>query len=687
MAKQKNYHVGGQQMPMFVPESDWKRPTALPDLRRMDLLAVDTEEKDDGLAQGRGPGWAYGAGHIAGLSAAWRENGEIKKFYAPIRHPDSDNFDPDQVKRWYLDHVKAGVRMVFQHAPYDVGWTNREWGAPCPEKVDDTTCMAYMIDENRLSYDLDALCAWRGVPGKDETLLREAAAAYGLDPKKDLWRMPARFVGPYAEQDPVATLLLRESLLPDITAQRVEDAYQLEMDLLPMVHAMRKRGIRVDLDRAEEAKERLIKISADTFKDITDRLADAGFANGSTVSIDEARSNSWLESAFTHCREAFPRSPDGRGSFEAKWMKNREHWLPQLLVKAKAAHEAAHKFLQGYVIDFAHLGRLHASINQFRSEDGGTRTYRFSYSDPPLQQMPNRDELISALVRGAFLPEDGELWLAADYSQQEYRLIVHYADMFGLDKAASAAERYRNDPRTDFHSLVAELTGLERKPAKDSNFAKSYGAGIDKFAAMINKTKAEAAAIMEQYDREMPFNAQLFEKCKSKAERSGFMKLFDGARIHYDQWEPAYLSKEERARGYRPGSPFKMNPCSAQEARLRCSDKEHPWYGKRLRRANCRKAMNGLIQGGAARQTKKAMRACWREGFLPLLQMHDELDFSVSREQDGRRITELMREVVKLRVPMQVDAEYGVTWGRAKADKKTGYDASWKAARAELKAA
>jgi DNA polymerase I-like protein with 3'-5' exonuclease and polymerase domains len=678
--KRRNYHIGGTQAPLFVPESKWVRPAQLPDLRRFKEIALDRETRDDGLNYGLGPGWAFGAGFVTGVSAAWKEGEEYKSFYAPLAHPDTECFDKDQVKRWELDHQKAGVRFVMQNAPYDVGWGDQDLGVPCPELIDDTTCMAYLVDETMREFNLDALCAWRGLPGKDERLLREAAAVYGFDPKREMWKLPARYVAEYAAIDSVRTLQLKHSLEPEIEKQDLRAAYQLEMDLLPMVHAMRKRGIRVNLDAAERAKNYCIKTSEDAFKHLSEKM-------GTKVTIDEARSNSWLTRAFDEFRVRYPKDEYGKGSFEAKWMKNDPHWLPQLLVRGKSYHEAAHKFIQTYIIDFAHNGRLHASINQFKSETGGTKTYRFSYADPPLQQMPNRDEELAALIRAIFLPEIGELWLAADYSQQEYRLIVHFAERFALPKATDAADRYRNDPTTDFHDLVASLTGLERKPAKDSNFAKSYGAGIPKFAAMINKTVEEAEAIMKQYDTEMPFVSKLNGLCQKKAEKTGFIRLMDGARIHFDTWEPSWISKEEKSRGYASGRQYMMNDCSREEAEKRCAEPDHPWYGKRLKRAHCRKAMNGLIQGNAARQTKMAMRACWREKYVPLLQMHDELDFSLNSEKDGERIREIMRDVVKLRVPMQVDIEYGPTWGNAakvkdKKSKTVTYDASWKAARA-----
>jgi DNA polymerase-1 len=371
----------------------------------------------------------------------------------------------------------------------------------------------------------------------------------------------------------------------------------------------------------------------------------------------------------------FPKDFKGRGSFDKRWMQLDEHWLPRLCVRAKAYYEAAEKFIGNYIFGYAHNDRIHASVNQFKSEDGyGTKTYRFSYSDPPLQQAPSRDDLASTEIRGCFEAEPGEKWGKKDYSQQEYRLIVSYAVLNGLDRAEEAAQQYRDDPKTDFHSMVAEMTGLERKPAKDTNFAKSYGAGIKKFAAMINKPEAEAEAIMRQYDEKLPFNAQLYQKCQKLAESRGYMVLLDGARIHYDTWEPTWLSRDERSVGYALGSPYKMNPCGLEEARARLQEQGHPWFHKRLRRADCRKAMNALIQGGAARQTKMAMRECWREGLVPLLQMHDELNFSLTSEKDGKKIDAIMRDVVKLKVPMLVDAGYGPSWGTAKS--------SWKDAKA-----
>ena len=262
----------------------------------------------------------------------------------------------------------------------------------------------------------------------------------------------------------------------------------------------------------------------------------------------------------------------------------------------------------------------------FRSEDGGTRSFRFSYSNPPLQQMPSRDEELAPLIRGVFLPEEGEVWAKPDVSQQEFRFIVHYAVTHGLRKAKEAAERYRTDPDADFHQLVADLTGLDRRSAKGRQLRQDCSArACASSRQMIGKPEDEARAIYDRYDRELPFVRQLAVRCQSAAAKQGYLELYDGARRHWDAWEAPEIA-------WTKGT----GPCSREEAERRVRDPDHPWYRRWIRRAETHKAMNALIQGSAARHTKLWMRACWREGIVPLLQMHDALDCSVASPKQAR---------------------------------------------------
>ena len=275
--------------------------------------------------------------------------------------------------------------------------------------------------------------------------------------------------------------------------------------------------------------------------------------------------------------------------------------------------------------------------------------------------MPKRDDE-TVEIRRAFLPEEGEQWCSADYSQQEYRLFVHYAAKANLHKANAAVQRYADDPRTDFHQWVADITGLPRQPAKDANFAKIYGAREKKFAAMIGKSVAEATAIMMQYDREMPFANLLFAMVNDLAKERGYIKLLDGARCRFDF-----------VHVYRPTGGDHNNvsfdawqaDCRKEEGERRIADSNHPWFGKKLFPSRTHKALNSLIQGSAARQTKIAMRACAQAGINPILQVHDELCFSVANRDAIAQISKLMCDAVPLVVPMQVDTKIGASWGKS----------------------
>jgi DNA polymerase I-like protein with 3'-5' exonuclease and polymerase domains len=641
--------------------TEWKVASELPDLRRVRLLALDSETKDDSLAADHGSGWATRQGYLCGLSIAYRIESDIRALYIPLRHPDTNNFDPAQIYAWLKDHVASDLRFVTQNGLYDWGWLRTEADIRMPpgERLEEIGALATMVDENRFRYSLDALCDWRGLAGKDETLLREGCAALELitnkrkkfRPQSYLWQLPARFVGPYAEADAASTLRLFEDLNPILDRENTRAAYRLECDLLPMVLEMRRRGVRIDVSAAEQAREVLLAKRDAVLTEISDKL-------GTPVSMSELARNKWKAETFDREGISYPRTEKGNPSFtggQKGWMDRHAHWLPQLICTANKYHLAGDHFVGKYILDYVIDGRIHAEIHPHRSEANGTKSFRFSYSDPPLQLMSARDEELTPLIRGLFLPEEGEVWAKPDASQQEFRLAVHYAAMHSVPKTGIALERYRSDPNTDFHAFAAQLTGLDRKDAKNVNFAKIYGAGVRKFALMIGKPESEAKAIYEQYHRELPFLRALSQIYKSIAAQKGYVTLYDGARRHFDKWAPG--GTWEKGAG----------PCDRAEAERRLTDPNHAWYGKGpLYRADVRNALNALIQGSAARHTKLWMHAVWREGIVPLLQMHDCLDCSVASREQAELVARLCGEVIRLKVPMRVDLKFGRNWGDAK---------------------
>jgi DNA polymerase I-like protein with 3'-5' exonuclease and polymerase domains len=360
--------------------SEWTPLSVLPDLRRVGLIALDTETRDGGLLAGRGSGWAFNDGHICGISVAYRAEGESRAHYFPLQHPNTQNFDREQLFRWLKDLVASGVHIVTQNGLYDWGWLRADAGIVMPpsERLEEIGALATMVDENRYRYSLDALCTWRGLPGKDETLLKEGAAALGFPKKAKLatliWQLPARFVGPYAEADAVNTLALFESLDPVLDQEGTRNAYRLEVDLLPMVHEMRRRGIRIDTAAAEHARDLLLCKRDATFAELSEKL-------GANIGMAEIGRTAWLAETFDQQGIKYPRTEKGNPSFTAGttgWMHKHKHWLPRLIATADKYNNAAVNFLETYILGHVVNGRVHAEIHPHRSDEGGTRSLRFS---------------------------------------------------------------------------------------------------------------------------------------------------------------------------------------------------------------------------------------------------------------------------------------------------------------------
>lgn len=660
------------QSDLFPSISDWVPPTELPHIPSGTQVAIDTETCDRGLQAGTGPGWVHGEGWLCGVSWAY----EGGSGYAPVRHPDTECMDEALVLRWLSD-LSRRCSLVFQNASYDMGWTG-----VVPERPDDVHTMAVLMNENEHSYSLDSISLRLGIPGKDETLLREAVLTHGGNPKRikeHIWRLPARYVSPYAEQDAVSTLGCAQILLPQIDANGLREAYDLETELSPHILRMRERGIRINVDRLEKNQSYFRELARQELQQVT-----AILTQRREVTIQDIRSPRWLEATFTDLGIGYPRTAKtGQGQFDKEFLEACPHPIAMHISQARSLHDASEKFLGNYILSNIHMGRIHAEIHQLRDAEAGvssgTKTYRFSYSNPPLQQM-NRAEPdkanpehkdyregfidIGTKVRECFEPESDCVWSAPDYSQQEYRLIVDYSSRLGLPKAEEAVEYYRSDPKADYHNFVVSMTGLVRKKAKDANFAKAFGAGIPKFALMTGMAIDEAEEVMRVYDDRLPFVSKFAKRSSDVAAERGYVRLMDGRRCRFDLWEASWVPKEEWSAGRAAG--HNMTECSLEEARRRQSVVGHPWRGKRLKRSGTHKAGNRVIQGGAAVQTKKALLACAREGYLPMIQMHDELGFSHGDERSADRTAEIMRDAVQLRVPTVVDNEHGPDWGRAK---------------------
>ena len=617
-----------KQAPLFSPETSWSPPDTLPNLSEAKRIAVDLETKDPNLRE-RGPGWATGDGHITGIAVAT----DTCSGYLPIGHQGGGNLDKGFILNWLRPLMSSSADKVFHNALYDVGWLKRE-GIDVKGKIHDTMIAAPLIDEHRRNYSLNQLGLDYCKEQKDETLLKEAAEAWQIDAKAEMYLLPASYVGEYAEQDAVLTLKLWDKLSAELDNQNLQPIYELESSLLPLLIEMRWKGVRVDILKAEESAKEL-KIKEKECIDEIKRKWGIGVDIWAAASVAKAFDKAGL----TYPRTEKTRAPSFRGA----WLEQLDHELPKLVVQARKYNKIHSTFIEGMILDHSKNSRIYGQMHPLRGDNVGTVSGRFSYSTPNLQQVPARDPVLGPLVRGLFLPEEDAAWGAFDYSQQEPRLTVHYAHQLKLRGAEEALREYAEDD-ADFHQIVADMAGISRKDAKIINLGLSYGMGKDKLLQQLGINELEAEALFNNYHSRVPFIKELTQTCSRRAENIGHIKTLLGRRCRFNMFEP---------RGE------KASPLPLEEAVEE--------YGSNLRRAYTYRAFNRLIQGSAADMTKKAMLDLWNEGIVPHIQVHDELDISVSSLQETRRIVELMENCVDLALPIKVDAELGSTWGSASA--------------------
>jgi len=612
---------------MFAPTSDWSIPEVFPQFSETETIAVDLETYDPHLMT-CGPGWATGRGHIVGVGIAT----EGWKGYFPIRHQGGGNLDEDIVLRWLRNTLASEKRdVIFHNALYDVGWLRRE-GVHVGGKILDTIVAAPLVNENRYSYSLDNLGEFYCNEKKDESLLQNAALSFGVNPKSEMYKLPSKFVGPYGEQDAALTLKLWQKLKIEVQEQGLEKILDMECRLIPLLLEMRWRGVRIDEQKADDVSKKLSIEEQKLQVEIKRKY-------GAEVNL---WANASLEAIFEQNKIWFPRTAKGMASFQKDWLEGHEHELPQLIVRARKLNKARTTFIDKMIKDHCFDGRIHAEAHAMRNDRGGTVSGRFSYSNPNLQQVPARDPEIGNLIRSLFMPEDGWQWGVFDYSQQEPRLTVHYADRMNLAGAKDAVVEY-TEKNADFHQIVADMANIPRKQAKTINLGLSYGMGKEKLIKELGIDDTEAEGLFQQYHNKVPFIRGLQDQCARVAMERGYIRTFAGRRCRFNLWEDRY----ERTL-----------PLPYEEAQEK--------YGDNLKRSYTYKALNRLIQGSAADMTKLAMLGLWEEGIVPHLQVHDEVDISVENTEQADKIAEIMETCVELAVPLLVDKELGSSWGETK---------------------
>ena len=611
--------------PIFKPQTEWLPPESFPDLSDYSEISIDLETKDPELKT-MGSGSVTGRSNIVGIAVAVQD----WKGYYPIAHEGGGNMDKNMVLKWFQDVLNTDAIKIFHNAMYDVCFIKAA-GLKINGTIVDTMIAGSLVDENRFRYDLGSLGRdYLGI-GKNEAVLKETADLWGVDAKSEMYKLPAMYVGEYAEQDAELTYKLWQEMKKQMYHEDVEDIFNLETELFPCLVDMRFLGVRVDTEAAYKLKQKLLGEEKECLHKVKKETS-------IDVQIWAARS---IEKVFQKLNLPYDLTAKTNSpSFTKNFLQNHPNPIVKLIARAREINKSHTTFIDT-ILKHEHKGRIHAEINQIRSDSGGTVTGRFSYNNPNLQQIPARNKELGPLIRSLFIPEEGMKWGCFDYSQQEPRLVTHYASLDGLYGVDEVLDAY-NVGVADFHQIVSDIANIPRSQAKTINLGLFYGMGKNKLQAELGVSKEDAEDLFRTYHDKVPFVKMLMESVMRRAQDKGRVRTLLGRRCRFNLWEP---------------NQFGIHKALPHEEALA----EH---GPGIKRAFTYKALNKLIQGSAADMTKKAMVDLYKEGIIPHIQVHDELDISVDGNAD--KIKNIMESAVELEVPNKVDYESGPNWGTIK---------------------
>jgi DNA polymerase I-like protein with 3'-5' exonuclease and polymerase domains len=635
--------------PPPMPDSNWSAPTDLPDIPRTGRMAVDVETKDPQLSD-LGPGVRRPGNYVVGVAIGLDDG---RRWYFPVRHEGGGNIDEGLVWRWAREELNAFRGTVLgANLSYDLDWL-AENGVTFPhvEGFDDVQIAEPLIDEWRYSYSLDALAHDYLGERKVDGLLAQAAKAMGWTTEKqikgNLWRLPAAYVGAYAEGDVDLPLRIFPLQRSKLEAESLETVYSIERRLIPILVAMRRRGVRVDIEKTETVRAQLVA-ERDRCLAHLRSIAGASAEFMQPGTFVKALQDRGLKIPLTPKTQ----QPSIKAAFFEQY-KNDE--LVGIIARGRQVNTIINTFLDGHILGHHLNGRIHCVFNQLKNENGRGTIARLSSESPNLQNIPSRDKIIGPMIRGIFVPENGEMIQKDDYSQVEYRLLTHFAVGPGAEEAR---QKYRDDPKTDFHKFCMSMMGIASEDAvgrgrvKGVNFCKVYGGGIGKLALVIGASFEDAEKFSNLYDQELPFVKETLQAAMKWAQKYGFVRDILGRRQRFSLWEPS--NNRDR----------KMPPLPREKA-LEA-------YGPQIQRFMTYAALNRKNQASSATITKKAMVDAWEAGIqnvlgAPLISVHDENVSSVPKTKEGdeagRELTRIMERVVELKVPLIVDSKRGINWG------------------------
>ena len=505
-------------------------------------------------------------------------------------------------------------------------------------------------------------------------------------------KLPYSLVKDYAEQDVKLTLKLWKIFEPKLTEtlfvnpegekKSLQKIFQLETALFPCLVDMKFKGVRVDVEKAKQFGNELETEREQLIKDIHKETG-IKIEIWASASIKKLLDQQKIKDYKTTPKSGMPQLPK-------QYLRTHKNKYLRMIARARECDKAKNAFVDG-LLSFVHNGRIHADINQIRSDQGGTVTGRFSMSNPNLQQVPAKGE-IGKRIREIFIPEEGCTWGSFDYSQQEPRIVVNYALKWELPGTESLAEAYSKNPKTDFHAIVANMARIPRSQAKTINLGLFYGMGKMKLQKELELTPQQARDLFYEYHSKVPFIKVLSNGLIDFAEEHELIYTLGDRFCRFNRWEPydkqwnAELGRfeieikitekkyNEEKEEWQTITSYKYEPVpvlTKEQAKVKYHEKypedmDYTNFNKHYRLAFTYRALNRLIQGSAADMTKQAMVNLYNKGILPHIQIHDELCVSIPNKEVASKVKEVMENAIRLRIPNKVDYASGKNWGNIK---------------------
>lgn len=753
----------------------------LPYINPNQPITIDLETCDPELNI-TAPGYISGVGFVAGIAVAADEGA----WYIPIGHTSGENYDKEDVIAWLNQVCSADTDKIFHNAQYDLGWL--KWlGVEIHGTIFDTMLAAPLLNENRYSYQLDALGKVYIGEGKFEEALKMAVqekfakvkthktiirlkekgiskdvmtyepfikakaretSLYDLwtkdiqdkydvlgiktdkrghetykvptskvsTVKSLMWAVDPEEMGSYPIQDVVLTRKLYYIFKKELEKENLTELANMENELLPALLEMREQGVRIDMTKAVELDKKYTKE--------LDRLqAEIEEITGYPINIDEDTA------LIKYCQDndlPFVKTEKGNPSFSSENIIPDDKGFFEHVLAIRKYKKARDTYMRGYIFGMTINGWLHGQYNQLKSDEGGTVTGRLSSSNPNMQNLPSPGKgPIGVEIRSLFLPDnDREQWLCMDYSGQEPRMLVNtvlrvekaYNRSCGYDDGKIhhrilAGSEKASDPKfsgydADFHTAVSSFCIEEefktegrdintdefkkavkafRGKAKSIGLGVMYGSGVAKMATEMTKkgipmTVEETAAIKENIYKNVPFLKSLNDLLMNKAKNRGYILTILKRRGHFDQWEcPFFDAKEKQKAGFKVFNSFEEAQKYYRENRNKYKKIGRP------QRAFIYKALNKLIQGSSADQTKMAMLMMYKRKDLTLssldiyyrridcyappkmrIQVHDEINLSLPAREKAEYYQDIMEHCLDMEVQVKAEPVVCENWGKAK---------------------